>query len=94
MLLSPVIRPEKKVAVLDAIFSGKIEELTRQFYKLLSQKRREKFLEGIARQFVAKYKKHHNIHVIEIRTVCSAERNTQGEDHQYYRDTGPKGPLN
>jgi len=70
MLLSPVIRPEKKVAVLDALFSGKIEELTRQFYKLLSQKRREKFLEGIARQFVAKYKKHHNIHVIEIRTAA------------------------
>jgi len=70
LLVSPVIRPDKKIAVMDAIFTGKIEELTRQFYHLLSQKRREKFLEGIARQFIAKYKKHHNIHVIEIRSAA------------------------
>ena len=70
MLLSPVIRPDKKIMVIDAVFSGKIEELTKQFYHLLSKKRREKFLEGIARQFVAKYKKHHNIHVIEIRSAA------------------------
>jgi F-type H+-transporting ATPase subunit delta len=70
MLLSPVIRPDKKIMVIDAIFSDKIEELTRQFYHLLSKKRREKYLEGIARQFVIKYKKHHNIHVIEIRSAA------------------------
>ena len=58
MLISPVIRPDKKIAVMDAIFTGKIEELTRQFYKLLSNKRREKYLEGIAKQFIAKYKKY------------------------------------
>lgn len=69
MLLSPVIRPDKKIAVMNAIFTGKIEEVTRKFYQLLSHKRREKFLEGIARQFIAKYKKHHNILVIEIRSA-------------------------
>jgi F-type H+-transporting ATPase subunit delta len=69
MLMSPVIRPDKKNAVMDAIFTGKIEELTKRFYILLSQKRREKYLEGIARQFIAKYKKHHNIIVIEIRSA-------------------------
>jgi len=71
MLLNPVIRPDKKIAVLDAVFAGKIEELSRQFYHLLSQQRREKFLEGIAKEFVAKYKKHHNIHVIEIRSAVA-----------------------
>jgi len=70
MLLSPVIRPDKKIAVMDAVFSGKIEELSKQFYQLLSHKRREKYLEGIARQFVTKYKKHHNIHVIEIKSAA------------------------
>ena len=70
MLLSPVIRPDKKYTVIEAVFSGMIEELTRQFYHLLCQKRREKYMEGIARQFIAKYKKHHNIHVIEIRSAA------------------------
>ena len=74
MLLSPVIRPDKKIAVMDAIFIGKIEELTKKFYQLLSHKRREKYLEGIARQFIAKYKKHHNILVIEIRSAVPLTR--------------------
>jgi F-type H+-transporting ATPase subunit delta len=70
MLISPVIRPDKKIAVMDAIFTGKIEDLSRQFYHLLSHKRREKYLENIAKQFIAKYKKYHNIHVIEIRSAA------------------------
>jgi F-type H+-transporting ATPase subunit delta len=69
MLISPVIRPDKKIAVMDAVFTGKIEELSKQFYHLLSQKRREKYLEAIAKQFIAKYKTYHNIHVIEIRSA-------------------------
>jgi F-type H+-transporting ATPase subunit delta len=69
MLKSPVIRPDKKIAVMDAIFSGKIEELTQKFYELLSHKRREKYFESIARQFIAKYKKYHNILVLEIRSA-------------------------
>jgi len=68
MLLSPVIRPDKKIMVLDAIFTDKIDELSKKFYQLLCKQRREKFIEGIARQFVTKYKKHHNIHVIEIKS--------------------------
>jgi F-type H+-transporting ATPase subunit delta len=79
MLLSPVIRPDKKIMVMDAIFSGKIEGLTGQFYHLLSQKRREKFLEGIARQFVAKYKEYHNIHVIEIRSASPLSEALRGK---------------
>jgi len=70
MLISPVIRPDKKIAVMDEVFSGKIEDLSKQFYHLLSQKRREKYMEGIAKQFIAKYKKYHNIFVIEIRSAA------------------------
>lgn len=70
MLISPIIRPDKKIAVMDAVFVGKIEGLSMQFYHLLSNKRREKYLEGIAREFIAKYKKYNNIHVIEIRSAA------------------------
>jgi F-type H+-transporting ATPase subunit delta len=69
MLKSPVIRPDKKIAVMDAVFTGKFEELTRQFYKLLINKRREKYLENIAKQFIDKYKNYHNILVVEIRSA-------------------------
>jgi F-type H+-transporting ATPase subunit delta len=74
MLLSPVIRPDKKIAVMDEIFIGKIEEISKQFYRLLSQKRREKYLEGIAKQFIAKYKQYHNILVVEIRSAVPLDK--------------------
>lgn len=70
MLISPVIRPDKKNAVMDELFGGKIDRLSIEFYRLLSLKRREKYLEGIAKEFISKYKKYYNIHVIEIRSAA------------------------
>jgi F-type H+-transporting ATPase subunit delta len=69
LLVSPVIRPDKKIMVIDGILKGKVEDLTVKFYHLLATKRREKYLAGVARAFVEKYKEHHNIVTIEIRTV-------------------------
>ena len=71
LLISPVIRPDKKVVVMDEIFKGQIDELTQKFYKLITSKRREKFMSGIARAFVEKYKEHHKIVTIEVRTVST-----------------------
>jgi F-type H+-transporting ATPase subunit delta len=69
LLVNPVIRPDKKVSVLDALLTGKVDEMTRKFYHLIASKRREKYLEGIAKQFVEKYKAHNNIVTVEVRTV-------------------------
>lgn len=69
LLESPVIRPDKKVVVLDALLEGKIDDITKKFYHLLAAKRREKYLQGIAREFIEKYKEFNNIVTIEIRTV-------------------------
>jgi F-type H+-transporting ATPase subunit delta len=69
LLLNPVVRPDKKYGVLAEIFKDKAEPLTLQFFRLLCGKRREMHLEGIAREFIAKYKGHHNILTIEITTV-------------------------
>lgn len=71
LLVSPVIKPDKKVGVLDEIFKGKVDELTKKFYHLLATKRREKYLEGIARAFIEKYKEFKKIVTIEIRTVST-----------------------
>lgn len=69
LLISPVIRPDKKIAVLDALLAGQVDDLTRKFYKLIAGKRREKFLGGIARAYVEKYKEFNKIVTIEVRTV-------------------------
>jgi F-type H+-transporting ATPase subunit delta len=69
LLVSPVIRPDKKLGVMDVIFKDKIDELTGKFYHLLATKRREKYLESIARAFIEKYKEFKKIVTIEVRTV-------------------------
>lgn len=69
LLISPVIRPDKKVGVLDALLSASVDDLTQKFYRLLASKRREKYLEGIAKAFIEKYKEFNKIITIEIRTV-------------------------
>ena len=69
LMVSPVVRPDKKVLVLDALLSEKVDGLTVKFYKLLTAKRRERYLGGIAKAFIEKYKEFNKIVTIEIRTV-------------------------
>lgn len=79
LLISPVFRPDKKINVMDSIFAGKTEALTRKFYQLIVQKRREKYLHGITLQFIEKYKLHHNIVTLELRSVIPVEEYLQKE---------------
>jgi F-type H+-transporting ATPase subunit delta len=68
-LISPVVRPDRKIKVIDEIVKGKVGDLTQKFYHLIASKRREKYLAGIANAFIEKYKEHHNIVTVEIKTV-------------------------
>jgi F-type H+-transporting ATPase subunit delta len=52
MLKSPIIKSDKKVAVIRLVFEGKIGATTKAFLELIIKKRREMFIEDIARQFV------------------------------------------
>ena len=52
MLKSPIIKSDKKVAVIRLVFEGKIGATTKAFLELIIKKRREMFVEDIARQFV------------------------------------------
>lgn len=68
-LVSPVIRADKKISVLDAIFKGKVEAMTLQFFDLLALNRRESDLKIIAGEFIELYKKHNNITTVILRTA-------------------------
>ncbi len=56
LLVSPVIKTEKKVQILKEIFSGQVNIITEQFIVLLTKKRRESYLENIAEEFISQYK--------------------------------------
>lgn len=72
-LRSPVIKPDKKGKILDAILAGKISPLTTAFIKLLLQKERESYLPGIAPAFVDQYKTYKGITTVKLTTAVPVD---------------------
>lgn len=69
MLRSPVIRPDRKAAIMQAIFGNEVISMTLGFFRLLTRNRRERHLDTVAREFIEIYKKHHHIISLEIKTA-------------------------
>lgn len=69
VLRSPVIKPDKKVKVLEAITTGKIGEITSAFNRLLIKKSRESNLPDIIKAFIKQYKEYKNIHLVKLTTA-------------------------
>ncbi|NQY68196.1 MAG: ATP synthase F1 subunit delta [Flavobacteriales bacterium] len=61
LLKSPVVKTEKKLAILDSIFGTKMSKESMAFVNLITFKKREMFLEDIISEFFAVYKKENNI---------------------------------
>jgi F-type H+-transporting ATPase subunit delta len=55
-LNNPVVKPSRKSQILTTIFSGQIQELTLNFLKMVVEKRRESYLQDIARHFFYLYR--------------------------------------
>lgn len=69
LLRSPVIKTDKKQEILKAIFGGHIGVITTEFIDIITRKRREAELEGIAEAFVTQYRKHKQILTAVITTA-------------------------
>ena len=72
-LHSPVINPDKKGKILDAILGGKISSLTTAFIKLLLHKERETYLPEIAPAFVDQYKTYKGIRTVKLTTAIAVD---------------------
>ena len=69
VLKSPVISPEKKEAIIQAVVKGKISDLTFLFIRLLIRKGREMNLPEIATAFIEQYKAHEHIYPVKLTTA-------------------------
>jgi F-type H+-transporting ATPase subunit delta len=58
---SPVIKTDKKISVLTAVFKGKISDLALSFLNLIASKHRESIIKEIADAFDEQYKHNKNI---------------------------------
>lgn len=55
LLKNPIIPGDKKLSVLEAVFGGKVNELTQEFYKIIVRKGREGYLLAISKEFHLQY---------------------------------------
>jgi F-type H+-transporting ATPase subunit delta len=69
LLRSPVIKPDKKGKILDAILGDKISTITTAFIKLLLNKERESNLPEISTAYIDQYKTYKGIQVVKLTTA-------------------------
>ncbi len=55
MLKSPIITHDKKLAILNKLFAGKVNDLTMAIFQILTKKHREAYLAQIATEFHHQY---------------------------------------
>ncbi len=71
MLHNPVISVDKKQKVLHQLFEKHIDKLTLQFIDIISRKRRESYIDGIASAFVSLYKEFKGIKTAYVKSAVS-----------------------
>ncbi|MCB0410346.1 MAG: ATP synthase F1 subunit delta [Flavobacteriales bacterium] len=69
-LKSPIIKSDKKLAILNELFSG-INQISKSFISIIVSKKREGILEDIAVAFIDAYKVHKNIKTVSITTAIA-----------------------
>jgi F-type H+-transporting ATPase subunit delta len=69
-LKSPIIHPDKKNAVLEAITKGTVDKLSLAFVKLLIKKNREVYVPEITAEFIEQYKRLKKITSVTVTTAA------------------------
>ncbi|MBD2701791.1 ATP synthase F1 subunit delta [Spirosoma sp. BT702] len=55
MLKNPIVRAEKKSAIIKAVFTSHVDPVTMSFFQIISRKNREGIMDEIANQFISQY---------------------------------------
>lgn len=69
LLRNPIVKHDKKLAILRAIFGGKVSEVTEKFFAIITQHNRESALEWVATEFQSQYEYLRGIQVAQVTTA-------------------------
>jgi len=73
MLKSPVIRTDRKIAIIRELFGKRMDEISLRYIEIITRNGRETFLEGIAAEFITLYRKHMNIIAASLTTAVRVD---------------------
>lgn len=99
-LRSPVVKADKKIAVINAVFGGTLSKLSSGFIAIIAQHRRENILAEIAESFVLQYREYNKISLAEVITaykldeaqrerIIAAIRKNEGHEVHISEKTDP-----
>ncbi|MBL7766118.1 MAG: ATP synthase F1 subunit delta [Chitinophagaceae bacterium] len=78
MMRSPVIKAEKKLAAVKAIFQNSLDRVTDSFLTLIIKKGREFFIPEMATAFMTQYKLHNKINDVVLTTAEPISEDMKG----------------
>ena|ERR1700741_315574 len=88
MLESPVIKTDKKQSILHEIFKGKISDLSMAFLDIITNKRREMYIDDIARSVVEQYKTNKKILTAVITSASGLDEATRKKVMELVKQSG------
>ena len=88
LLKSPIIKTDQKIAIFQAIFYDKLSQISVSFVNIITSKRREPLLEGIANSFITLYKAHKNIETATVSTAFELDDSLRFEVLDYIKSQG------
>lgn len=79
LLKSPVINSKKKTAIINALFQKHLQEISLHFLLIITNKRREAYIESIAEEFVNLFKDYKNIISANLKTAVKIDKTARNE---------------
>ncbi|WP_046243981.1 ATP synthase F1 subunit delta [Hymenobacter terrenus] len=70
LLRNPIVKHDKKLAILNAIFKGKVSDVTMRFFTILTEKNREAALESMGTEFQVQYNAMQGIQMAEVTSAA------------------------
>jgi F-type H+-transporting ATPase subunit delta len=90
MLHNPIIKHDKKLAILRRIFKGKVHNLTLAFFDIITRKNRESILAGIAKEFHNAYNTYKGIGKASVITAVPLDSKLRSEFEKLVRNYSNK----
>jgi len=79
LLRNPIVKHDKKLSILTAIFQGKVSETLMRFFQILTSKNREDALEFIGDEFLVQYNALMGVQVAEVTSATPLTPATRAE---------------
>ena len=90
LLKSPIIKTDKKIIIIEEVFSNKLSDLTNGFIKTITSKKREAILDSVAKSFISLYKEKKNIISAKLVTATEIDSDTREEVLDFIKKKGHK----